>query len=359
MYDYLIVGAGLFGATFAYAMSKKRKKCLVIDKRNHIAGNVYTFEQDGITVHKYGAHIFHTGDDKIAGFMKEFSAFNRFTNSPLANYEGKLYNLPFNMNTFYAIWGVKTPEAARNILNAECAPYRKKEAKNLEDYALSLVGPTIYNMFIKGYTEKQWGRPPKDLPASIIKRIPLRFTFDNNYYFDNFQGIPVEGYTTIIDRMLSCSEVQLQVPFTYNLQKIAHTTIYTGPIDEYYNYQDGPLEYRGLVFKTETLTVPDYQGNAVVNYTSISPPFTRIIEHKHFMFGTQPKTIITKEYPHTWTVGEEPYYPVNDEKNNSLYKKYASIPNKNILFAGRLGSYRYYDMQDTIKAALTLASSFT
>lgn len=355
MYDYLIVGSGLFGAVFAHESSLKGKRCLVIDKRDHIGGNIYTYEQDGIIVHAYGAHIFHTDNPTIADYMKRFSHFNRFTNSPIAVWKDKMYNLPFNMNTFHQLWDVKTPDEARAIIDQQRNPYLSKEPENLEEYALSQVGTDIYERLIKGYTEKQWGRSARELPISIMRRIPLRFTYDNNYYNDDFQGIPDGGYTPIIGKMLEKAEVKLNTPFEDGMEALANKVIYTGPIDAYHHYCFGPLEYRSLRFETTELDQRNHQGNAVMNYTERAIPFTRVIEHKHFAFGTQKKTIITHEYPANWSIGDEPYYPINNDTNDKLYKKYKSIPTPNFTFAGRLGSYRYYDMQDTIRASLELA----
>ena len=357
MYDFLIVGAGLTGAVIAHEMTRIGKSCLVIDRRDHIAGNIYTYESAGICVHKYGAHIFHTGSPEIEAYIRQFSAFNRFTNSPLACYKGRLYNLPFNMNTFYQLWGTKTPEAARRKIEQERAPYRDGPKEDLESYALSLVGREFYETFIRGYTEKQWGRPAKELPAAILKRIPLRFVYDNNYFSDNFQGIPVNGYTPIVEKMLRGAEVRLNTPYTEEFSGIARRTVYTGPIDEFFHYCFGCLEYRGLRFETKTLDQPDFQGNAVVNYTEREVPYTRIIEHKHFLFGTQPNTVITYEYPAAWEPGAEPYYPVNDERNNALYRKYLEKVPEGLYFAGRLGAYRYCDMNTTIREALKLAKT--
>ena len=355
MYDFLIVGAGLTGAVIAHEMTARGKSCLVIDKRDHIAGNIYTRETDGILVHQYGAHIFHTDSPEIERYVRQFSDFNRFTNSPLAFYKGKLYNLPFNMNTFYQLWGTKTPEEAMRKIEQEKAPFADGPKDSLEDYALSLVGREFYETFIKGYTEKQWGRSARELPSSILKRIPLRFTYDNNYFSDNFQGIPVNGYTPIVEKMLRGSEVRLNTAFSPEMLGLAGRTVYTGPIDGFFGYRFGCLEYRGLRFETETLDMPNFQGNAVINYTEREVPWTRIIEHKHFAFGTQPKTVITREYPASWKPGEEPYYPINDEKNSALYEKYLRESPENVIFAGRLGAYRYYDMNVTITEALKLA----
>ncbi len=355
MYDFLIVGAGLTGAVIAHEMTLRGKTCLVIDKRGHIAGNIYTCESEKILIHKYGAHIFHTSLPEVEHYILQFSEFNRFTNSPLACYKGKLYNLPFNMNTFYQLWGTKTPEEAMRRIEQEKAPYQDDPKENLEDYALSIVGREFYETLIKGYTEKQWGRSAKELPASILKRIPLRFIYDNNYFSDHFQGIPVNGYTPIIEKMLRGVEVRLNTPYSPEMSGWAKRTVYTGPIDEFFGYRFGNLEYRGLRFETRTLDIPNFQGNAVVNYTEREVPYTRIIEHKHFAFGTQPKTVITYEYPASWKPGEEPYYPINDEKNNALYQKYLRECPENIVFAGRLGAYRYYNMDVTIAEALKIA----
>ena len=357
MYDYLIVGAGLTGAVIAHEMTALGKSCLVIDKRDHVGGNIYTYEESDIIVHKYGAHIFHTDNHRVETFIRQFAEFNRFTNSPLASYKGRLFNLPFNMNTFYQLWGTRTPEEAKKKIEEERAPYLNNSADNLESYVLSLVGREFYETFIKGYTEKQWGKPADQLPSSIIKRIPLRFTFDNNYFSDNFQGIPIGGYTPIIDKLLQGSEVRMNSPYNYELSSVAKKTVYTGPIDEFFQYRYGCLEYRGLRFETKILDKPNFQGNAVVNYTEKDVPYTRIIEHKHFDFGKQPKTIITYEYPSAWSVGEEPYYPINDKKNTCLYKKYLKDSPEWIVFAGRLGAYQYYDMNHTILDALSLAQS--
>ncbi len=357
-YDYLIVGAGLFGAIFAYEANKKGKKCLVIDKRPNIAGNIYTENTQGINVHKYGAHIFHTSDKEIWDYINQFAEFNRYTNSPVAVYKGELYNMPFNMNTFNKLWGVITPDEAKEKIEEEKAQAGITEPKNLEEQAISLVGKTIYEKLVKGYTEKQWGKKATELPAFIIKRLPIRFIYDNNYFRDTYQGIPIGGYTAIIEKMLKGIDVRLNSNFfekREEYEKIAEKIIFTGMIDEYYNYRYGELEYRSLKFETETLETENFQGNAVVNYTEYEIPYTRIIEHKHFEYGinTQ-KTIITKEYPKTWVKGDEPYYPMNDEKNNKLYEKYKELAKneKNVIFGGRLGEYKYYDMHNVIKAAL-------
>ena len=346
-YDYLIVGSGLFGSVFAYEMTKRGKKCLVIEKRSHIGGNVYTEEEHGINVHKYGAHILHTDNKEIWNYINQFAEFNRYTNSPVANYKGELYNLPFNMNTFYGMWGVKTPEEAK---------------KKIEEQAISLVGRDIYEKLVKGYTEKQWGRDCTELPAFIIKRLPVRFTFDNNYFNDMFQGIPIGGYTKIIEKMLEGIDVELNTDFFDDKDKwldIADKVIFTGMIDQYYDYCFGELEYRGLDFEFETLDMENYQGNAVINYTDRETPFTRIIEHKHFENASSPKTVITREYPKAWEKGEEAYYPMNDEKNSKLYAKYKELADKEhkVIFGGRLGMYQYFDMWKVIEEALKLVDS--
>ena len=360
-YDYLIVGAGLFGAIFAYEANKRGKKCLVIDKRNHIAGNIYTENIEGINVHKYGAHIFHTSNKEVWEYINNFAEFNRYTNSPVAIYKGELYNMPFNMNTFNKLWGVITPKEAMAKIEEE-----KKEAsitnpKNLEEQAISLVGKTIYEKLVKGYTEKQWGKKAEELPSFIIKRLPVRFTYDNNYFNDIYQGIPIGGYTKIIEKMLDKIEVRLNCDFFENreeLENIAEKIIFTGPIDKYYNYKFGELEYRSLRFETEILDEENYQGNAVVNYTEYEVPYTRIIEHKHFEYIDGPKTIITKEYPDSWNKEKEPYYPINNDKNNKLYEKYKLLASKddNVIFGGRLGQYKYYDMDKVIFEALNVVS---
>lgn len=356
-YDYLIVGAGLYGSVVANELKKKGKKCLVIDKREHIAGNIYTENIEAINVHKYGAHIFHTSDKKIWNYINQFAEFNNYINSPVAIYKDELYNLPFNMNTFSKMWGIRTPQEAKEMIAKQVSESGIKEPKNLEEQGLSLVGRDVFEKLVKGYTEKQWGRDCKDLPSFIIKRLPVRFTYDNNYFNDRYQGIPIGGYTAIIEKMLEGIDVQLNTDF-FEFHKshpdIATTIIYTGMIDEYYNYQFGALEYRSVRFETETLDCDNYQGNAVVNYTDREVPYTRIIEHKHFEFGTQKKTVISKEYSSEWTVGMEPYYPVNDERNSALYQKYKELADKeeHIIFGGRLGHYKYYDMDKVIAAAL-------
>jgi UDP-galactopyranose mutase len=358
MYDYLIVGAGLFGATFAYEATKRGKKCLVIDKRNHIGGNIYTEEVEGINVHKYGAHIFHTNSKDIWEYVNQFAEFNRYTNSPVANYNGEIYNLPFNMNTFNKLWGVATPKEAKEKINNQRLEAGIENPKNLEEQAISLVGTDIYKKLIKGYTEKQWGRSATELPSFIIKRLPVRFTYDNNYFNDKYQGIPIGGYTQIVEKMLSESDVQLNTDYFQNREELdnkAKKIVFTGMIDEYYNYKYGVLEYRSLLFESETLEQENYQGNAVVNYTDRETPYTRIIEHKHFEFGKQEKTIITKEYPKGWSKGDEPYYPINDKTNTELYNKYKVLANQDekVIFGGRLATYKYYDMHQVIGAALT------
>lgn len=361
MYDYLIVGSGLYGAVCAYELNKKGYKCLVIEKRNHIAGNIYTENIEGINVHKYGAHIFHTHDKKIWDYLNQFAEFNNYINQPVARYKNEIYNLPFNMNTFTKLWNdVYTPEDAINKIEAEKKNFYIDEPKNLEEQAINLVGKTIYEKLIKGYTAKQWGKKCEELPAFIIKRLPVRFTFDNNYFNDRYQGIPIGGYTKIIEKMLDGIDVELNVDFLENKDKylsIAKKIIYTGAIDQYYDYKFGELEYRSVRFENEIINTNNYQGNAVVNYTEYDIPYTRIIEHKHFEFDTTTnKTVISKEYSSKWSKGEEPYYPVNDEKNNELLKKYLleASNDKNIIFGGRLGQYKYYDMDDVIASALTM-----
>lgn len=368
-YDYLIVGAGLFGAVFAYKAKQQGKKCLVIDRRLHLGGNIYCEKIEGINVHKYGAHIFHTSNKMVWDFVNSIVEFNRYTNSPVANYKGKLYNLPFNMNTFYQMWGVTTPaEATAKIeeQKAEAVAHMKEqgvtEPRNLEEQAQLLIGKDIYEALIKGYTEKQWGRKCTELPAFIIKRLPVRLVFDNNYFNDKYQGIPVGGYNVLIERLLEGVETRLDCDFFANreeLSALADKIVFTGAIDEFYGYQFGKLEYRTVNFETEVLDTPNYQGNAVVNYTEREVPYTRVIEHKHFeMFGADieacPKTVISKEYSSEWTEGSEPYYPVNDEKNNSLYLKYKELADKeiNVIFGGRLAEYKYYDMHHIVEKAL-------
>lgn len=355
-YDYLIVGSGLFGAVFAHEAYKKGKKCLVIEKRNHVGGNIYTEKCEDIDVHKYGAHIFHTSNKETWDYVNQFCEFNNFINAPIANYNGEIYNMPFNMNTFARMFGIATPDQAKKVL-AEQRAEIKGEPKNLEEQAISLVGRDIYTKLIKGYTEKQWGRDCKDLPSFIIKRLPVRFTYDNNYFNDRYQGIPEKGYTYLIEKLLEGIEVRLNENFLDKKQEyssIADKIVYTGPIDEYFSFSLGNLEYRSLRFETETLDREDYQGNAVVNYTDRETPYTRIIEHKHFNFGKQPKTIVTKEYPSDWEIGMEPYYPINDQRNAELYEKYSALAEKekNVIFGGRLGMYKYFDMDKVIEAAL-------
>ena len=356
-YDYLIVGSGLFGAVFAHEAKKKGKKCLVIDKRNHQGGNVYCEQVEGINVHKYGAHIFHTNDKEIWDYVNQFVEFNRYTNSPVAFYKDEVYNLPFNMNTFQQLWGVRTPEEAQNKIEEQVKASGIKDPKNLEEQAISLVGIDIYEKLIKGYTEKQWGRKATELPAFIIKRLPVRFTYDNNYFNDKYQGIPIGGYNKLIEGLLDGIEVRLEVDFFVQREEftqIADKIVFTGKIDEFYNNQFGSLEYRSLKFETKTLDQANFQGNAVINYTESKIPYTRIIEHKHFEFGTQKKTVITYEYPDEWSLGKESYYPVNDDKNNAIYNQYKSLSekDKNVIFGGRLAEYKYYDMHQIIGSAL-------
>lgn len=360
-YDYLIAGAGLFGATFAYEMTKKGKKCLVLDRRNHIGGNIYCENVKGMNVHKYGAHIFHTSDRQIWDYVNQFAEFNQYVNAPIANYKGELYNLPFNMNTFTKLWkDIVTPQQAMQRIEEQRAELRGKEPENLEEQAISLVGRDIYEKLIKGYTEKQWGKECKELPAFIIRRLPVRFTFDNNYFNDRYQGIPIGGYNKIVEEMLAGCDVLLGTDYLKEKDKyenMADCILYTGMIDEYFAYCFGHLEYRSLRFETELLEgISNYQGNAVVNYTEREIPYTRIIEHKHFEFGTGKDTVITKEYPSDWRVGDEAYYPVNDGRNMALLEKYQELAGQQekVLFGGRLGSYKYYNMDQVIKAALEL-----
>lgn len=359
-YDYLIVGSGLFGSIFAHEMTKQGKKCLVIERRNHIAGNIYTEKVEGINVHKYGAHIFHTSNKEVWDYVNSFVEFNRFTNAPIANYKGAFYNLPFNMNTFYQLWGVKTPQEAQAKIEEQKAAYQHiTEPKNLEEQALVLGGKDIYEKLIKGYTEKQWGRPATEIPAFIIRRLPFRFTFDNNYFNDTYQGIPIGGYTTLIEKMLEGIEVKTNTDYfsdTAYWNSLAEKVVYTGKIDEFFDFQFGHLDYRSLKFENEILDLPNYQGNAVVNYTEREIPFTRIIEHKHFEFGTQPKTIITREYPQDMKEGEEAYYPINDDKNQAVYQKYKELADQlpNVIFGGRLAEYKYYDMHQVVEKALEI-----
>lgn len=357
MYDYLVVGAGLFGAIFAREAKLKGKSVLVIDKRPNVAGNVYTEEIEGINVHQYGAHIFHTNNQRVWNYINQFAQFNRFTNVPVANYKGEIYSLPFNMYTFNKMWGVVTPQEAEAKIEEQRKAAGITEPKNLEEQAISLVGTDIYEKLIKGYTMKQWGRDCKDLPAFIIKRLPVRLTYDNNYFNALYQGIPMGGYTKMVENILEGVEVRLNVDYLEHreeLDALAKKVIYTGPIDAYFNYQLGALEYRSVRFETEVLDMPNFQGNAAVNYTDTESPYTRIIEHKWFEFGTQPKTVISKEYSSEWKLGDEPYYPVNDEKNSKLYQQYRDLAEKEqkVLFGGRLGEYRYYDMDAVIDSAL-------
>lgn len=369
MFDYLVVGAGLFGAVFAHEALKRGMKVLVIDKRNHVAGNVYTENVAGINVHKYGAHIFHTSNKEVWNYVLQFAEFNRYTNSPIACYKDELYNLPFNMNTFSRMWNIKTPAEAKAIIDEQraeaLAALNGHEPANLEEQALSLVGRDIYEKLIKGYTEKQWGRKCTELPAFIIKRLPVRFVYDNNYFNDKYQGIPVGGYTQIVEKMLEGAEVRLGVDFFKERESLvasAKKVVFTGMIDEFYGYKFGELEYRTLRFETEDLLQENYQGNAVVNYTDAEIPYTRIIEHKHFEFGCQSgvvtdHTVVTREYPAAWKHGDEPYYPMNDEKNNALFAKYKALAESesNVIFGGRLGMYKYFDMHHVIAEALACA----
>ena len=371
-YNYLIVGSGLFGSIFAYEANKRGKKCLVIDKREHIGGNIYTEKIEGINVHKYGAHIFHTSNKEIWNYINQFAEFNRYTNSPIARYKDELYNMPFNMNTFNKLWGVVTPTEAKKKIEEEKREAGIVEPKNLEEQAISLVGRTIYEKLVKGYTEKQWGQKATELPSFIIKRLPVRFIYDNNYFNDIYQGIPIGGYTSIIEKMLKGIDIKLNCDFFDNreeLENIAEKIVFTGPIDKFYNYKYGELEYRSLRFETDILDEENYQGNAVVNFTEYEVPYTRIIEHKHFEFGAslgnlaegiaKEKTIITKEYPDMWKQGKEPYYPINNDKNNNLYTKYFELSkkDKNVIFGGRLGLYKYFDMDKVIEAALKCVNS--
>jgi UDP-galactopyranose mutase len=362
-YDYLVVGAGLFGSTFAHEAAKRGKKVTVIDKRNHIAGNIYTENIDGINVHKYGAHIFHTNDKKIWTYVNQFAEFNSFVNSPIANYKGQIFNLPFNMNTFNKLWGVVTPEQAKAKIDEQKLALNIEKPRNLEEQAISLVGTDIYEKLVKGYTEKQWGREATELPPFIIQRLPVRFTYDNNYFNDKYQGIPIGGYTQIVEKMLASNfiDVELETDFFDKKEDYLNKfpkVIYTGMIDQFFDYQFGALEYRSLKFETTIVDQDNYQGNAVVNYTDAEIPFTRIIEHKHFEFGNQARTIITKEYPQTWIKGDEPYYPINDPNNNEILKKYRELASQlsNVVFGGRLGMYKYYDMHQVIAAALTVVA---
>lgn len=356
-YDYLIVGSGLFGAVCAYRAMQQGKRVLVIDKRPQLGGNIYCEEVEGINVHKYGAHIFHTSNKQLWQFVNQFVEFNRYTNSPVANYEGKLYNLPFNMNTFYELWGVKTPAEAQAKIEEQRKAAGIVNPKNLEEQAISLVGKDIYEKLIKGYTEKQWGRKCTELPAFIIKRLPVRFTFDNNYFNSDYQGIPRGGYNKLIEGLLKGADTKTGADFFADREgysKMADKVIFTGKVDEFFDYKLGKLEYRTVRFETETLNMANYQGNAVVNYTAAEVPYTRIIEHKHFEFGTQPKTVISREYSSEWTEGSEPFYPVNDQRNGDLYAQYKKLADQqsNVIFGGRLAEYKYYDMDKVIESAL-------
>ena len=356
-YDFLIVGAGLYGAVFAHEAKMKGKKCLIIDKRRHIGGNIYTEKIEDINVHKYGAHIFHTNNKDVWDYVNKFTQFNRYTNSPIVNYKGEIFNLPFNMNTFNKMWGVITPKEAKEKIEEQRRENYTEYPQNLEEQAINLVGIDIYEKLIKGYTEKQWGRSCRELPAFIIRRLPVRFTYDNNYFNSYYQGIPVGGYTSMIESMIEGIDVQLNIDYLKDKEKwnnIADKVVYTGAIDAYFNYKFGVLEYRSVRFEEEILECENYQGNAVVNYTDREIPYTRIIEHKHFEFGIQPKTIIRREYSAEWKLGDEPYYPVNDSKNNELYDKYRMLTKEEskVIFGGRLGEYKYYDMDKVIESAL-------
>ena len=358
-YDYLIVGAGLSGAVFANEAKKHGKTCLVVEKRDHIAGNIYTKDVEGIAVHVYGAHIFHTNNREVWQYLNQYAEFNRYTNSPVANYHGELYSLPFNMYTFNKMWGVITPQEAADRIEAERKAANITEPKNLEEQAISLVGRDIYEKLVKGYTEKQWGRPCTELPPFIIKRLPVRLTFDNNYFNALYQGIPTDGYTALIEKLFGDTEIRLNTDYLSNkaeLDALADKVFYTGPIDAYFAYQLGTLEYRSVRFETEVLDMPNYQGNAVINYTDRETPYTRIIEHKHFVFGTQPRTVISKEYSSEWKPGDEPFYPVNDEKNQKLLSSYQELAKKegNVIFGGRLGEYKYYDMDAAVARTLEI-----
>ena len=358
-YDYLIVGAGLFGAVFAHEMTEKGKKCLVIDKRDHIAGNAYTENIEGINVHKYGAHIFHTSNERVWAYVNRFARFNNYINAPVAVYKDELYNLPFNMNTFSRMWGVKTPAEAKAIIARQVEAEHIGEPKNLEEQALKLVGRDIYEKLVKGYTEKQWGRDCTELPAFIIRRLPLRFIYDNNYFNDRYQGVPEGGYTAMVEKLLDGIEVRLNTDYFEFIREnpeIAETTLYTGMIDAFFGYRLGVLEYRSVRFETEVLDTDNYQGNAVVNYTERAVPYTRVIEHKHFEFGRQEKTVISREYSSEWTQGGDPYYPVNNARNMDLYARYKALADEtpSVIFGGRLGEYKYYDMDKVILSALEL-----
>ena len=355
-FDYLLVGAGLYNAVFAHLATQAGKSCLVVEKRNHIGGNIYCEAVEGINVHKYGAHIFHTSNRRVWDFVNSFVEFNRYTNCPVANYHGEVYNLPFNMNTFSRMWGISTPAEAKAIIDAQRMQITG-EPRNLEEQAISLVGTDIYQKLVKGYTEKQWGRDCRDLPAFIIKRLPVRYTYDNNYFNDLYQGIPIGGYNGLIEKLFEGSEVHTGVDYLKERSRydsLAEKVVYTGPVDAFFEYRLGKLEYRTVRFETQILDVENYQGNAVVNYTDRETPYTRIIEHKHFEFGTQPKTVVSREYPSEWSEGMEPYYPVNDERNQTLYRRYAALAaeEKQVIFGGRLGEYKYYDMDKVIEAAM-------
>lgn len=356
-YDYVIVGAGLFGAIFAYEAKKRGKKSLVIEKRNHIGGNIYCENIEGINVHMYGAHIFHTSNKEVWDYVNNLCEFNNYINSPVANYKGELYNLPFNMNTFYQLWKVKTPSEAKAKIKEQIDEVEIDIPQNLEEQAIKLIGKDVYEKLVKGYTEKQWGKRATELPAFIIKRLPVRFTFDNNYFNDRYQGIPIGGYNVIIDKLLEGIDVKLETDFFKEreyFESVADKIVFTGMIDEFYNYKFGELEYRSLKFESEVLNEENHQGNAVINYTEYEVPYTRIIEHKHFEYGTQPKTVITKEYPATWSKGKEPYYPINNDENNNKYQKYRELAEKEekVIFGGRLAEYKYYDMHNVIEQAL-------
>ncbi len=358
-YDYLIVGSGLCGAVFAREAVKAGKNVLVVEKRSHVGGNIYTKEVEGINVHEYGAHIFHTNNKEVWQYVNQYAEFNRYTNSPVANYHGELYSLPFNMYTFNKMWGVVTPQEAADKIEAQKKEAGITEPKNLEEQAISLVGTDIYEKLVKGYTEKQWGRPCTELPAFIIKRLPVRLTFDNNYFNALYQGIPIGGYTKMIEKMLDGIEVRLDTDYLQNreeLDKLAEKVFYTGPIDAYFNYELGYLQFRSVRFETEVLDMPNYQGNAVINYTDRETPYTRIIEHKHFEFGTQPKTVISREYSSEWKFGDEPFYPVNDDRNSKLYNEYRALADQkdNVIFGGRLGEYKYYDMDQAVARTLEI-----
>lgn len=362
-YDYLVVGAGLFGATFACEAAKRGKRVKVIEKRDHIAGNIYTKEVNGIQVHQYGAHIFHTSNKEVWDYVNQFAEFNRYTNSPVANYKGEMYNLPFNMNTFSQMWGVRTPAEAMAKINEQRQEMAGKEPQNLEEQAISLIGRDIYEKLIKGYTEKQWGQKATELPAFIIRRLPVRLVYDNNYFNDTYQGIPVGGYTQIVEKMLDSDLIDIETGVDFFDKKDEYLKdypkiVFTGMIDQFFDYQLGELQYRSLRFETEEKNIGNYQGNAVINYTDAETPYTRIIEHKHFEFGKGDKdrTVITREYPADWHRGDEPYYPINNQRNNELYKQYAKLASEqanNVIFGGRLGQYRYYNMDQVLHAALT------